>query len=931
MDAYELSPVERRHQQELLLMILRLGASLVPWAVVFYASALLRQFSWISLILTVDLSLIFLLSVRGLWRGSLGGASFTARCLIVLILALGLVATGCIEDRQRIPAVLSIPVAILLAIALESPGPAMVWTRLTIALFAVALLGSKLGLPRTDLGPLWDLVSGFVTALSFTSIALLGRIATRHVREALATSEGARGALAQSNTQLEQQKAELQRIDRSLGELTASLNHSNHELQSFAYVVSHDLRTPLRVLNHHTRKLQQDHTKRLDDVGRGHIQSISQSVRHMDALVSGLLAYSSMGEREVPEDEVDVGALLERLVTVLHLRDRADVTLPADAPTVRMHTMQLERVFSNLLENACKFQRPGVRGAVAVEWAARDDAWEFAVRDNGIGIEPRYFQKIFGIFERLHRQSEYEGTGIGLALVKKVVEEHGGKVWVESTPGQGSVFRFTLPRPTQASPAQDPSTPEPDGRRADSLELSPPLRRPSGGDPALSADELRERAALLSLLLTFFAVLAPTLALLYLVPFASHPTWAGLSVPGAPLGLLAVIGWCSWRLRRGEVLRATRVFLASLMIMVARHGFYSSDQTRLIGSLGLAIVLFLAISLEHPSVALRWLGGAVALHLGAAAARSVVPLPTPSMGPVLSGIVSLIPIGEMVLFAVVAHSSARYLRDALARSRSTRAELELSNADLRSQKVELMKQQARLSALATDLDRRNQELKSFAYVASHDLRTPIRALNNYTLFLQQDCAGQLDEGGLEHVRSIAESSRRMDALVSDLLEYSRIGRVKLELEQVNVLHLLERLTASLKLRDRAEVQLAPDLPAIWARGPRLERIFSSLLENAVKLQREGVGPVVAVEWADRGTAWEFAVRDNGVAFDGHQLQRHDVVGQHEGMEIGLLIARKAVEEHGGRIWVEPAPDHGSVFRFTVPKPEPSPTPGARSA
>jgi signal transduction histidine kinase len=171
----------------------------------------------------------------------------------------------------------------------------------------------------------------------------------------------------------------------------------------------------------------------------------------VDALVDDLLEYSRIGRVHLEPEWVSAGPLLEHLIGVLGLREKAEVVVPADLPALWARKSRLEQILSNLLENAVKFRRADVRPVVTVEWVDREDAWELAVRDNGIGIESKHLDAIFGIFQRLQPNERQEGTGIGLPIVKKAVEEHGGSVWVESSPGKGSVFRFTLLKPEESS------------------------------------------------------------------------------------------------------------------------------------------------------------------------------------------------------------------------------------------------------------------------------------------------------------------------------------------------------------------------------------------------------------------------------------------------------------------------------------------------
>jgi signal transduction histidine kinase len=258
--------------------------------------------------------------------------------------------------------------------------------------------------------------------------------------------------LRQQQDQLKQQNSELERARAHLTRVAADLDSSNRELDVFAQVVSHDLRAPLRALSNYSRFLQEDCADQLNSTALEYVQGIAQSAQRMDALVVGVLDYSRIGRVDIEVEPVDVPVLLERIIAALHLRERADVTLPSTPLIVWARPLRLEQVLTNLLDNAAKFYRSGSRPQVTVEWTDRGQDWELAVRDNGIGVDPKHFEKLFNMFQRLHTQSQYQGTGLGLAIVKRAVEEHGGKVWIESQPGQGTVFRFTLPK--QPAPAR---------------------------------------------------------------------------------------------------------------------------------------------------------------------------------------------------------------------------------------------------------------------------------------------------------------------------------------------------------------------------------------------------------------------------------------------------------------------------------------------
>jgi PAS domain S-box-containing protein len=228
------------------------------------------------------------------------------------------------------------------------------------------------------------------------------------------------------------------------------LKRSNAELEQFAYVASHDLQEPLRMVSSYTQLLQRRLGPGLDSDTSEFMGYIVDGAARMKQLIEDLLAYSRVGTRGKEFGpfacEDALGRALANLRAAIE-ETRAEVTHDA-LPAVEGDDAQVAQLFQNLVGNALKFRgREPPRVHVGV--AARDGEWEFTVRDNGIGIEPQYFGRIFMVFQRLHSQGDYAGTGIGLAICKKVVERHGGSIWVESRPGEGSTFHFTLPKGRQ--------------------------------------------------------------------------------------------------------------------------------------------------------------------------------------------------------------------------------------------------------------------------------------------------------------------------------------------------------------------------------------------------------------------------------------------------------------------------------------------------
>ena len=223
------------------------------------------------------------------------------------------------------------------------------------------------------------------------------------------------------------------------------LARSNADLQQFAFVASHDLQEPLRMVASFTDLLARRYRGRLDAKADEYIAFAVDGAKRMQRLIHDLLAYSRIGTDRQRHEPCDTGALFDRAVRDLDLAIRecgAEVTR-GPLPTVPGDPTQLAQVFQNLIGNAVKF-RSADPPRVRVEAEMKDDAWLFSVRDNGVGIERRFAERVFEIFQRLHRHDQYTGTGIGLAICKRIVEQHGGRIWVESTPGEGSVFRFTI-------------------------------------------------------------------------------------------------------------------------------------------------------------------------------------------------------------------------------------------------------------------------------------------------------------------------------------------------------------------------------------------------------------------------------------------------------------------------------------------------------
>jgi PAS domain S-box-containing protein len=224
------------------------------------------------------------------------------------------------------------------------------------------------------------------------------------------------------------------------------LRRSNEELERFAYVASHDLQEPLRMVGSYVQLLGKRYRGKLDADADDFIGYALEGALRMQRLIEELLAYSRVGTRGAEPVPTDAGAAVAGALRSLKLAiEEAGATVTVEPlPTVLANPGQLEQVFLNLLSNALKF-RGSAPPAIHVSAERHDRVWELRVRDNGLGIDPQYFDRIFVIFQRLHARDDYPGTGMGLAIAKKIVERHGGRISVESTPGEGATFSFTLP------------------------------------------------------------------------------------------------------------------------------------------------------------------------------------------------------------------------------------------------------------------------------------------------------------------------------------------------------------------------------------------------------------------------------------------------------------------------------------------------------
>ncbi|MDM7914961.1 MAG: ATP-binding protein [Candidatus Eisenbacteria bacterium] len=245
---------------------------------------------------------------------------------------------------------------------------------------------------------------------------------------------------------------QIQKLNDQLTARVAELAAANQELEEFSYSVSHDLRAPLRHVAGFVRLLEERSAEKLDEESREYLHAVREAAARMGQLVDGLLEFSRFGRTEMRQGPVDLALLLDQTLRGIPLetQGREIEWRVAPLPVVQGDEPMLRQVWWNLLDNAVKFTSKKPRAVIEIGWQANGGAeMLFWVRDNGAGFDMSHAGKLFGVFQRMHPRTEFEGTGIGLASVRRIVQRHGGRIWADSIPGEGTTLYFTLPKEGQ--------------------------------------------------------------------------------------------------------------------------------------------------------------------------------------------------------------------------------------------------------------------------------------------------------------------------------------------------------------------------------------------------------------------------------------------------------------------------------------------------
>lgn len=253
------------------------------------------------------------------------------------------------------------------------------------------------------------------------------------------------GEMERINEKLASEIKFREQIEKEQEVLNLDLERANRELKEFAYVVSHDLKAPLRAIGSLADWISTDYAHVLDEAGQEQLQLLMGRVKRMHNLIEGILKYSRVGKSSEEKRLINTGELVKEVIELIEPPSHVEVKIATSLPTLFFERTPLLQVFQNLISNAVKFMdKP--RGEITISCEEQDNFWQFCVQDNGPGIDEQHFERIFQIFQTLKPRDEVESTGIGLSIVKKIVENAGGRIWLHSEPGEGASFIFTFPK-----------------------------------------------------------------------------------------------------------------------------------------------------------------------------------------------------------------------------------------------------------------------------------------------------------------------------------------------------------------------------------------------------------------------------------------------------------------------------------------------------
>ena len=739
------------------------------------------------------------------------------------------------------------------------------------------------------------------------------------------------------------------------------LLRSNRDLEQFAYVASHDLQEPLRMVAIFTQMLAERFHGKLDEEAERYMGFVTEGALRMQAMIEDLLTFSRLGRGGLNTAATDCDQVVSKALSNLAAAiEESGATITCEGlPVIAADAALLLPLFQNLIGNAIKFRSSE---APKIEVSARQEGaeWMFAVRDNGIGISSEYAENIFVIFRRLHTRQEYPGNGLGLAICKKVVEQHGGRIWVESQPGHGSTFKFALPTGSlhpdrkggghenweskvfpedlpaaKAAIAQSLQT----GRYAAEFRI----RRRSDGDVRwiaglgiLLLDDDRQPLRMLGLNMditerkraeerllrvnrTLHVLSESTEALMKATDELEMLQHVCDTVVGVGGYSMAWMGYA----RDDEnktVQPASQAGFEEGYLQAVNISWADVDRGR--GPTGTAIrdgEVVVCSDMNTDPRFLLWREAAAPLGY-----RSSIALPLRDESRVF---------GALTIYSRetgVFDEREQHLLGELANNVSY-AIMMLRAQTLRKQAEEEIRKlnqqlEQRVEARTAELTAANKELEAFTYSVSHDLRAPLRHISGFSRILMEEFAPSLPPQAQRHLQRVDEGTRRMGQLIDDLLNLARVGRRDLSLQITGIKSLVEEVIGDLKpdCEGREVEWKIGNLPYVECDSALMSQVLHNLLSNAVKFTRPRARAVIEIGQKEQDGMSVVYVRDNGVGFNVKYADKLFGVFQRlhrpedfEGTGVGLATVQRIIQKHGGRIWAEAELDKGATFYFTL--------------
>lgn len=680
---------------------------------------------------------------------------------------------------------------------------------------------------------------------------------------------------------------ELDEANQRLRQVNESLAQLDRSKTDFFNDVSHEFRTPLTLLLWSLEQLERSNDS-LDEKQRKALGSARRNAGRLLRLANTLLEFARVesGRVKALYQPTDLSALTEDIASQFRSAvEQAELKLIVDCPPlpepVFVDPGLWEKIVLNLVSNAFKFT---FEGSLTVRLRWREGQAVLMVSDTGIGIPPEHLPRVFERFYRIPgaRSRSSDSTGIGLALVQELVKLHGGTIEVESTEGKGTTFTVSIPAGKDHLPADRINQ----------------LSEQSGQTP-----EART-----------------------LVEEARH--W----LPGAAESAVSVPSVAPHRLGRPEkegtlpcVLVVDdnadmRSYISELLAPYCRVQAVSAGLEALAAARRDPPDLILA------DIVMPNLDGIALLHeLRADKRTHSVPLILVSGRADEEALVGGLEAGANDY--LVKPFSAREL---VARV-STQLEMSRLQEDLlkanRDLEHRVQERTAELAHANEELLRSNEELRQFAFIASHDLQSPLRSITAFVQILEREHGEQLNEEARVLIGRVVEATNRLQNMINDLLAYSRVESHANPFHPVNLRKVIDSALASLEgvIRETQTEVACGDLPVVLGDRGQLTQLLQNLIENAIKYRGQEP-PRVEVSAKPYGDQWLIMVRDNGIGIAPEHYERIFEIFRrlhsqqaYPGNGIGLALCRRVVERHSGRIWVESEPGKGSVFQFTLPK------------